>query len=343
MLSLRRCGFEREQFARERPPFTTFCLVPFPSDLRARCLFRCFSCDSQDYCYHNGMHFLNAHASFNLWVERNLQRIDPKVALAQWDFMLDAAHFGTSWMSSEIFGPDMFGSALGSPEKHYQISDGWFANITSAYDPKSILQGDSEVISTNHNAYGLVDATFNYQVRIGSGPARHGSQPKENINQLESRVYQRFCGWLLLGISTDGSERLDSWGNYRGDAVFSFVGVCWRLPKVQVFFSPTHNVFSHLSRPLPNPVTLTRAGPSCLHATHSQSLPGVIRTSSYCGVESSTEFTHCHVFVECFENNNSFYDWASCMEHTVMYACARGVLWSAAHCRAGFVRLLILW
>ncbi|CAN0421351.1 unnamed protein product [Hapterophycus canaliculatus] len=41
------------------------------------------------------MHFLNAHASFDLWVEQNLQKIDPKVSLAQWDFMLDAANLGT--------------------------------------------------------------------------------------------------------------------------------------------------------------------------------------------------------------------------------------------------------
>lgn len=49
----------------------------------------------QNYCYHNGMHFLNAHASFNLWVERCLQMIDPSVSMASWDFMLDAARYGT--------------------------------------------------------------------------------------------------------------------------------------------------------------------------------------------------------------------------------------------------------
>jgi len=137
----------------------------------------------QDYCFHNGMHFLNAHAAFNLWVERNLQRIDPKVALAQWDFMLDAAHLGTSWPSSTVFGPDMFGSALGSPEKHFQISDGWFANITSAYDPESLLLRDWESISTNHNAYGLIDAAFNYQVR-GGFPVGTGPILRQNLNQV---------------------------------------------------------------------------------------------------------------------------------------------------------------
>lgn len=51
----------------------------------------------QEYCYHNGMHFLNAHAAFGLWVEQSLQMIDPKVSLAQWDYMLDAATLGTKW------------------------------------------------------------------------------------------------------------------------------------------------------------------------------------------------------------------------------------------------------
>lgn len=49
----------------------------------------------QNYCFHNGMHFLNAHASFDLWVERSLQMIDPTVSLTYWDFMVDAANLGT--------------------------------------------------------------------------------------------------------------------------------------------------------------------------------------------------------------------------------------------------------
>ena len=136
-------------------------------------------CDSQDYCFHNGMHFLTSHASFNLWLERNLQRIDPKVSLAQWDFMLDAARLGTAWGSSEIFGPDMFGSASGSPEKNYQISDGWFADITSVYDPNSeLLSGSESIISTNHNPYGFVDASFNYQVRSGVSVVHRSQLPR---------------------------------------------------------------------------------------------------------------------------------------------------------------------
>ncbi|CAM9966345.1 unnamed protein product [Scytosiphon promiscuus] len=179
-----------------------------------------------DYCFHRGMHFLNAHASFDLWVEQNLQKIDPRVSLAQWDFMLDAAHLGTRWTSSEIFGPEMFGSALGSPENGYQISDGWFANITSVYDPGGdLLSADSDgAVTTNHNPYGFVDSSFNYQA-----------------------------------------------------------------------------------------------------------LPGVIRTSSYCGLEGVSEFTQCEVFVDCFESSSSLYDWATCMEHSV-HASMHGMIGGGYDC-----------
>ncbi|CAN0415124.1 unnamed protein product [Laminaria digitata] len=56
----------------------------------------------------------------------------------------------------------MFGSARGSPDNQFQIADGWFANITSAYDPDHTLVGEG--LATNHNPYGLVDANCNFQV-----------------------------------------------------------------------------------------------------------------------------------------------------------------------------------
>ncbi|CAM9366596.1 unnamed protein product, partial [Hapterophycus canaliculatus] len=188
--------------------------------------------NTRDYCFHNGMHFLNAHASFDLWVERNLQKIDPKVSLAQWDFMLDAAHLGSEWTSSEIFGPDMFGSAMGYPENDFQISDGWFADITSAYDPDGDLLIPEGSINTIRNPYGLVDGAFNYQA-----------------------------------------------------------------------------------------------------------LPGVIRTHTYCGLEGVSEFTKCEVFVGCFEDNDSLFDWASCMEHKV-HATAHGMLGGGFDCNADMAEFL---
>lgn len=70
----------------------------------------------------------------------------------------------------------MFGSALGSPENQFQISDGWFSNITSLYDPRSdILTPAESFLTTSHNPYGFVDGIYNFQVgwryMKGSGKA----------------------------------------------------------------------------------------------------------------------------------------------------------------------------
>lgn len=69
-----------------------------------------------------------------------------------------------SWPDSDIFGTDMFGSAIGTLNDGHEISDGWFAGIKRAYDPHNTLV--DEGIDTNHNVYGYVDAGYNFQVRI---------------------------------------------------------------------------------------------------------------------------------------------------------------------------------
>ncbi|CAN0296786.1 unnamed protein product [Pylaiella littoralis] len=183
--------------------------------------------NSREYCYHNGMHFLNAHAAFGLWMEQNLQMIDPKVSLPQWDYMLDSDRFGTSWGSSEVFGSDMFGSASGSPENQFQISDGWFAGITSVYDPQKVVLASAvngTSVTTNYNPYGFVDGSFNFQA-----------------------------------------------------------------------------------------------------------LPGVIRTNSYCGLESASSLPRCDAFVTCFESCSSLYDWATCMEQSV-HASIHGMIGGGFDC-----------
>lgn len=58
----------------------------------------------------------------------------------------------------------MFGSAIGSPENQYQISDGWFANLESVFDPNGTYIDN--VVGTVHNPYGFIDAPFNYKVYI---------------------------------------------------------------------------------------------------------------------------------------------------------------------------------
>lgn len=40
------------------------------------------------------MHFLTAHAAFNIVVERSLQMINPRVSMASWDFMIEAEQMG---------------------------------------------------------------------------------------------------------------------------------------------------------------------------------------------------------------------------------------------------------
>lgn len=67
------------------------------------------------------------------------------------------------WYNSIIFDKDWFGSALGSPENDFMVSEGRFGNISTIYDPeKNIAKGG---VKSNHNAYGYVTSTRNYQVR----------------------------------------------------------------------------------------------------------------------------------------------------------------------------------
>lgn len=77
-------------------------LPPFVNCCRGHLFFLFYLspwCRSQNYCYHHGMFFLNAHAAFGLWVEQSLQMINPKVSLPQWDFLQDSARYGTKWAS----------------------------------------------------------------------------------------------------------------------------------------------------------------------------------------------------------------------------------------------------
>lgn len=67
------------------------------------------------------------------------------------------------WYNSIIFDKDWFGSALGSPENDFMVSEGRFANISTIYDPeKNIVKRG---MKSNHNAYGYVTSICNYQVR----------------------------------------------------------------------------------------------------------------------------------------------------------------------------------
>eukprot|EP00904_Undaria_pinnatifida_P001214 jgi/Undpi1/11093/HiC_scaffold_30.g13391.m1 len=117
--------------------------------------------NAEEFCYHNGMMFLTAHLAFDWAVEQALQKINPAVSLAFWDYTIESGTLGADWPQSEIFGPDMFGSAMGSADNGFLVSDGRFANVSSIYDPKSFLT--SAGVTPVHNPYGYISAKYDYQ------------------------------------------------------------------------------------------------------------------------------------------------------------------------------------
>ena len=82
---------------------------------------------------------------------------------------------GRSWPRSEVFGPRMFGSALGSADNGFIVADGRFANVSSIYDPDSLLT--STGIEPVHTPYGYISANFDYQVHSEACYAKGMNQP----------------------------------------------------------------------------------------------------------------------------------------------------------------------
>lgn len=82
------------QHVNNTPSPFSFAACTFRRVLPNAVLWRC-TLQVTDYCYHDGMQFLTAHATFNLMMDRYLQMINPKVALPIWDFMIEAATMGT--------------------------------------------------------------------------------------------------------------------------------------------------------------------------------------------------------------------------------------------------------
>lgn len=92
----------------------------------------------------------------------------------------------------------MFGSALGSADNGYQVADGRFTNVSSIYDPNSLLV--STLVSPVHNPYGYISGTFDYQVRAREarifGGERKAALPYSNSNVAGLRG--SFCCWCYL-------------------------------------------------------------------------------------------------------------------------------------------------
>eukprot|EP00752_Nemacystus_decipiens_P002661 g2489.t1 len=193
--------------------------------------------NSRNYCFHSGMHFLNAHASFNLWAERSLQMIDPTVALHYWDFTIDAATLGPNWGDSEIFSVNMFGSATGSPLNGYQLSEGWFADARTIYDPEGTML--PELIEPGHSIYGYIDAHYNFQ--CVDGVTRTNS-----YCGLEGQIEFATCN-VVIGCFEDNDNIYD-WNVCMEDQVHAsnhgMIGGAFNCNTDMVKFREEHPEFS---------------------------------------------------------------------------------------------------
>lgn len=56
----------------------------------------------------------------------------------------------------------MFGRAMGSAANSFQLAEGRFGDIATIYDPDHAFE--DSIIQPNYNAYGYVNAKYNYQV-----------------------------------------------------------------------------------------------------------------------------------------------------------------------------------
>lgn len=118
---------------------------------------------ANDYtCDHlnEGLGFLTNHIAFTAEFEKSLQIINPQVALAYWDYTIDATraaevdeiNAARMWRQSELFTSDWFGSS--SPENNAHTMDkGLFAFLRVAIDDDDSVQYT--------NAYGYIRSPWN--------------------------------------------------------------------------------------------------------------------------------------------------------------------------------------
>lgn len=118
------------------------------------------------------------------------------------------------------------GSALGDPENDYQITDGWFANITSILDVDGNLVDPR--VDPGHNMYNYIAAEYDYTVSAFVLMVVHEAAPSndqvvdlgESVLEMMPDGYQisapYYSGDLLLHIRSTFSrgfrELIISWG-----------------------------------------------------------------------------------------------------------------------------------
>lgn len=137
---------------------------------------------------------------------------------------------GRRWPNSPIFGHDMMGSAVGNPENDYQITDGWFANITSILDVDGNLVDPK--VNPGHNMYNYIAAEYDYTVSAfvlivvhGTAPSNHqvvdpgesGFEMMPDEDEIRHRTtpvtFPYLSGQLPLGVSENS---LFHGGNFIG-------------------------------------------------------------------------------------------------------------------------------
>jgi hypothetical protein len=92
--------------------------------------------------WHDGAGVYTHHAAFSIEFEKTLQAIDSSVALAYWDYSIDAQTFGSNYSGSVIFSDDWFGALPsfdgkdgGKATSHVVTSGRWaFLNVPKTSD-----------------------------------------------------------------------------------------------------------------------------------------------------------------------------------------------------------------
>ena len=167
-----------------------------------------------------------------------------------------------SWADSDIFSNDMYGSAMNSPDNQYQISEGWFKDVHSLYDPDSTFVAD--IVSPGHNLFGYIDARFNMQ-RL-PGVARTAS-----YCELRGEIEFATCNVVINCF--DDNDNISDWNSCMEDQVHAANhGMIGGGFNCNVSFKPEEISRVHISSgsTSPNQYSRTHGAPalrSCVH-TH---------------------------------------------------------------------------
>mmetsp|Transcript_10107 Transcript_10107/g.13167 ORF Transcript_10107/g.13167 Transcript_10107/m.13167 type:complete len:693 (-) Transcript_10107:695-2773(-) len=106
--------------------------------------------------WHDNMGLLNTHSAFTLEMEQALQAVNPRVAMAYWDYTIDYAIYGPNYKrwatESPLFTKEYFGPADGGGgDNGHVISAGRWAFYKIAHDAEGL----------HRNAFGYLRSPWN--------------------------------------------------------------------------------------------------------------------------------------------------------------------------------------